>query len=287
MRTSFGCIVLSEGRRPEDLNRALESLRAQQDVDVDIVVVGNGWKPEGLPSGVRAVELPENVGVPEGRNAGVSEVQGDLLLFLDDDACFPAEDALGRIGRMFAEDETLGAVSPRIEDPEGRPAPRYWVPRLRVGDRTRSSDVAVMTEGAVVVRRRAFEEAGGWPGHFRHFHEGIELSWRLLDAGYRIWYAGDVVALHPAPSGRKPGQFRYMTSRNRVWVARRNLPRAVAAAHVGVWFLRTAAGVRSRREAQDTLRGYRDGLRQPAGERRPIGWATIWRMTRAGRPPIV
>jgi GT2 family glycosyltransferase len=287
MRPSFGCIVLSEGRRPEDLDRALESLRAQRDVDIDIVVVGNGWRPAGLPTGVRSVELHENLGVPGGRNAGVSEVEGDLLLFLDDDARFPHEDALLRLGRIFAEDESWGAVSPRIDDPEGRPAPRYWVPRVRVGDRMRSSEVSVMTEGAVVVRRRAFEEVGGWPGHFFHFHEGIDLAWRLLDAGYRLWYAGDVVVLHPAPPARKAGQFRYMTSRNRVWVARRNLPVAVAAAHVGVSFLRTAVGIRSAREAQDALRGYRDGLRQPAGDRRPVGWGTIWRMTRAGRPPIV
>jgi GT2 family glycosyltransferase len=278
---------LTEGRRPENLQRAIESLLSQRDVDVDVVVVGNGWKPDGLPDGVHAVELPENRGVPGGRNAGVDHVQGDLLLFLDDDARFGDGDALLRIGQMFADDPTLGAVSPRVQDPDGRPGPRYWVPRLRVGDRARPSDVTVVSEGAVVVRRRAFEEAGGWPGHFFFLHEGIELAWRILDAGYRIWYAGDVVALHPAPLGRKRGQFRYLSARNRVWVARRNLPQPVAAAHVGAWFLRTAVSLRSGRDAQDALRGYRDGLRQPAGERRPVSWRTIWRMTRAGRPPIV
>jgi GT2 family glycosyltransferase len=287
VRPSFGCIVLTEGRRPENLQRAIESLLGQRDVDVDVVIVGNGWKPDGLPDGVHVVELPENRGVPGGRNAGVEHVQGDLLLFLDDDARFGDQDALIRIGRMFADDPTLGAVSPRVEDPDGRPGPRYWVPRLRVGDRTRSSDVTVVSEGAVVVRRRAFEEAGGWPGHFFFLHEGIDLAWRILGAGYRIWYAGDVVALHPAPLGRKRGQFRYLSARNRVWVARRNLPRPVAAAHVGAWFVRTAVSLRSSRDAQDALRGYRDGLRQPAGERRPVSWRTIWRMTRAGRPPIV
>jgi GT2 family glycosyltransferase len=287
MRPSFGCIVLTEGRRPEDLQRALESLRSQRDVDVDVVVVGNAWKPAALPEGVHAVELAENRGVPGGRNAGVPHVEGDLLLFLDDDARFPDADALARIGAMFAEDETLGALSPRVEDPNGRPAPRHWVPRLCVGDRTRSSDVTVVSEGAVVVRRRAFEQAGGWPGHFFFFHEGIELSWRMLDAGYRIWYAGDVVALHPAPLARKRGQYRYLSSRNRVWVARRNLPLPMAAAHVGAWFLRTALSLRSPRDAQDALRGYRDGLQQPAGERRPVSWRTVWRMTRAGRPPVI
>ena len=34
--------------------------------------------------------LPENIGIPAGRNAGVPHVDGDLLLFLDDDAACPA-----------------------------------------------------------------------------------------------------------------------------------------------------------------------------------------------------
>jgi GT2 family glycosyltransferase len=287
MRPSFGCIVLTEGRRPEDLQRALDSLRSQRDVDVDVAVVGNGWKPDGLPNGIHAVELTENRGVPGGRNAGVEHVEGELLLFLDDDARFEEQDGLARIGQLFADDDKLGAVSPRVEDPEGRLAPRYWVPRLRVGDRMRSSDVTVVSEGAVVVRRRAFERAGGWPSHFFFFHEGIDLAWRILDAGYRIWYAGDVVALHPAPLARKRGEYRYLSSRNRVWVARRNLPLPMAAAHIGAWFLRTALSLRSRSDAQDALRGYRDGFQQAAGDRRPVSWRTVWRMTRAGRPPVI
>lgn len=287
MRSSFGCVVLTEGRRPEDLRRALESLRRQRGVDVDAVVVGNGWQPEGLPADIRGVSTPENVGVPAGRNAGVPHVEGELLLFLDDDASFPDDDALERIGGLFAADERLGAISPRLDDPTGRPPPRRWVPRLRVGDRARSGDVTVVTEGAIIVRRSAFDEVGGWPGHFFFFHEGIDLAWRIWDAGYRIWYAGDIVALHPAPTGIRRGQFRYLSSRNRVWLARRRLPLPLAGAHVAVWFLRTAAGLRSASDARDVLRGYHDGLREPAGERLPLRWRTIWRMTLAGRPPVI
>jgi GT2 family glycosyltransferase len=287
MRPSFGCVVLTEGRRHEDLGKALDSLRRQREVDVDVVVVGNGWEPEGLPADVRGVCMRENVGVPAGRNAGVPHVQGELLLFLDDDASFPDDDALERIAQIFAADEQLGAVSPRLADPTGRPSPRRWVPRLRVGDPARSSDVTVVTEGAIIVRRRAFDEVGGWPGQFFFFHEGIDLAWRIWDAGYRIWYAGDIVALHPAPTGKRPGQFGYLNSRNRVWLARRRLPLPLAGAHVAVWFLRTAAGLRSARDAHDVLRGYHDGFREPAGDRLPLRWRTIWRMTLAGRPPVI
>jgi phosphatidylglycerophosphate synthase len=124
MGPSFGCIVLTEGRRPDDLQRALDSLRSQHDIGVDVAVVGNGWKPEGLPGDVHAVELTENRGVSGGRNAGVEHVRGDFLLFLDHDARFRDEDPLARIGKLYGDEETLGAVSPRVEDPDGLPAPR-------------------------------------------------------------------------------------------------------------------------------------------------------------------
>ena len=49
MTLSFGCIVLTQNERPDDLRRAVESLLAQEGVEVDIVVVGNGSEPEGVP----------------------------------------------------------------------------------------------------------------------------------------------------------------------------------------------------------------------------------------------
>ena len=46
-RPKFGVTVLTMGNRPDDLNRGLASLLNQRDVDLDIVVVGNGWQPVG------------------------------------------------------------------------------------------------------------------------------------------------------------------------------------------------------------------------------------------------
>ena len=74
-RPKFGVTVLTMGNRPDDLNRGLASLLNQRDVDLDIVVVGNGWQPVGLPEGVKAHGLPENLGIPAGRNAGVNLVK--------------------------------------------------------------------------------------------------------------------------------------------------------------------------------------------------------------------
>ena len=81
---TFGCVVLTQGNRKKQLQAALSSLLGQEDVEIDVVVVGNGWQPTALPEGVKSVHIKENLGIPAGRNSGVNVVNGDLLFFLDD-----------------------------------------------------------------------------------------------------------------------------------------------------------------------------------------------------------
>jgi GT2 family glycosyltransferase len=284
----FGCVVLTMGRRPEDLRRALDSLLAQEGVDVDVVVVGNEWEPTGLPRGVRGVGSAENLGIPAGRNRGVPHVGGELLFFLDDDASLASPGALAAVARRFEADARLGLLQLRVEPREpGGARARDWVPRLRVGDPARSSDITVVWEGAVAMRREVFEAVGGWPADFRFVHEGVDLGWRVMDSGHRVAYAGDIVALHPSPTGTPHGYSFYYGARNRAWLARRHLPLPLGALYLGGFLLRSVPRFHSRQDAREALRGYRDGLRGDGGERRPLKARTLWRMTRAGRPPIM
>jgi GT2 family glycosyltransferase len=284
---TFGCVLLTMGRRPEDLRRALDSLLAQRGVETDIVVVGNEWEPTGLPDGVRGVGSPVNLGIPAGRNLGVPHTRGELLFFLDDDASLASPDALAAVARRFEADPSLGLLQLRVAPRDGGASARDWVPRLRVGDRSRSSDITAVWEGAVAMRRAVFDAVGGWPADFRFVHEGIDLGWRVMDAGHRVAYAGDISVLHPSPTGTPHGYSFYYGARNRVWLARRHLPLPLAVLYVGGFVLRTLPRLRSRQNALEALRGYRDGLRGRSGERKPLKGRTLWRMTRAGRPPIM
>jgi GT2 family glycosyltransferase len=90
MTHQIGVVSLTQGKRPDDLRRGLASLHAQQGVQLDIIVVGNGWDPTGLPDDVRSLHLVDNLGIPAGRNRGVEHVQGDWIFFLDDDASIPS-----------------------------------------------------------------------------------------------------------------------------------------------------------------------------------------------------
>jgi GT2 family glycosyltransferase len=282
-----GAVVLSMGNRPDELDRALRSLLSQRDVTIDVLVVGNGWAPTGLPAGVRSVALPANVGVPAGRNVGAAEVRGDVLLFFDDDLEFVSDDAVASVVALFASDPALGVVQARSVSTANEPPARRHVPRLRTSDPERGGDVVWFWEGCSFIRRTAFDEAGGWAADFWYGHEGIEMAWRVIDAGGRVHYAADVAVRNPPAAPFRAARHQYFNARNRVWVARRNLPHPLLETYLLVWAVatllraRTAAGVRA------ALHGFADGVRKPAGDRRPISWRSAWRMTRLGRPPIV
>jgi GT2 family glycosyltransferase len=284
--TRFGCVVLTQGRRPAELRAAVDSLLAQEGVEVDVAVVGNGWEPAGLPPGVRSVALAEDRGIPAGRNAGVPAVDGELLFFLDDDARLAGPDALARVAALLAED--VGLVQLRVAPSTPGVPPRDWVPRLRVGDPARSSEVTAVWEGAVAMPRAVFEQIGGWPEEFRMVHEGVDLAWRVMDTGRRVLYAGDVAALHPVYATASHDYSLGYGARNRVFLARRHLPLPLAVLYVLGFVVRTLPLLaRSRDAAREAARGYRAGLREPCGPRRPLRARTLWRMVKAGRPPVL
>jgi len=286
-RPRFGVVLLTMGTRPQELARGLASLQSQVEVELDIVVVGNGWEPAGLPDGVKGRHLEVNLGIPAGRNAGVADVEGELLFFLDDDAALADPQFLATVAARFAADPGLGLVQPRVVDPTGLSAPGRWVPRLRVGDPAEPGPATSLWEGAVAIRRSLFDRIGGWPDEFFYAHEGIDLVWRVWDEGYTPWYAGDLVVHHPVIDPARHEEYYRLNARNRVWLARRNLPVVLEPIYVGTWVGMTLLRVHDRKALRAWFGGLNDGMREKPSGRRVMHWSTVWAMSKAGRPPVI
>lgn len=285
---TVGVVSLTQGTRPDDLARGLASLAAQTGVTLDTVVVGNAWVPEGLPAGVRGVHLPENLGIPAGRNAGAAVVSGDYIFFLDDDASIPSPTFLADAIAKIEADPTIGLLQPRVVDPSGVSNPRRWIPRIRKGDPEHSSNVFSVWEGATLLPRAVYDAAGGWGAPYFYAHEGIELAWRVWDTGHRVLYAGDLVAHHPAIDPARHSYYYRLNARNRVWLGKRNLPWVLVPFYVGSWTaIQLLRSIRRPAGLGAWLGGWVAGWREKPGGRRRIKWITVWRMTRAGRPPLV
>ena len=283
----LSCVILTLGDRPAELRRAVGSVLDQEGPPIETVVVANGAAPPPLPAEVKTVLLPTNVGIPGGRNAGVTACSGEVILFLDDDGWYGCRAVAGHVRRRFTADPSLAVLSFRVSDPEGGPGQRRHVPRLRAGDPGRSSAVTTFLGGACAIRRNAYEQVGGYPAGFFYAHEETDLAWRLLDAGHRLEYDAGAQMLHPAVLPSRHAQFYRLNARNRVLLARRNLPWPLAVAYLFDWALLMLARERSIRALRPWFAGFAEGWRTDPGERRPISWRTIWRMARTGRPPLI
>ncbi|HWU09053.1 MAG TPA: glycosyltransferase [Streptomyces sp.] len=288
----LGAVIITMGNRPDELRALLDSVAEQEGDRIEVVVVGNGAPVPDVPPGVRTVELPENLGIPGGRNVGIeafgpSGADVDVLLFLDDDGHLPNTDTAELCRQAFEADPELGIITFRIADPDTGVTQRRHVPRLRASDPMRSSRVTTFLGGANAVRSQVIAEAGPLPGEFFYAHEETDLAWRALDAGWMIDYRADMVLNHPTTAPSRHAVYHRMVARNRVWLARRNLPAPLVPLYVGVWLLLTLVRRPSLPALKAWFGGFREGWTKPCGPRRPIRWRTVWRLTRLGRPPVI
>ena len=139
------------------------------------------------------------------------------------------------------------------------------MPRLRAGDPLRSSEVTTFLGGACAIRGAAFDVAGGLPEDFFYAHEETDLAWQALNAGYRIVYDAESVMCHPAVAPTRHATFYRLNARNRVWLARRNLPWPLALAYLAVWVGMTVTRERRLGGAAPVAERFPRGLAHPGG----------------------
>lgn len=281
-RHQVAVVVLTQATRPVELDRAIASVRAQRDVDLELVLVMNGVPaPRSDPSD-RLIVLAQNAGIPAARNIGAAAADADLVMFLDDDAELLDPQLLARVVDRFADDPGLGAMAFRLIDEHGLTQCRH-VPRIGSRTAARSGPVTHFVGAACVVRAEAFDQIDGFDPRFFYAMEESELSWRLLDAGWSIWYSADLTAFHPRTSpSRHPGHAR-LTARNRAWMAWRSLPAGVLLGYLTIW---TTVALLRGAPLREVFGGYLEAAAaRPV--RHPMCWATVLRMTVLGRPPVL
>ncbi|MGW6841266.1 glycosyltransferase family 2 protein [Streptomyces sp. NPDC054958] len=286
----IGVVVLTMGDRPAELGALLASVAAQEGDPATVVVLGQGVKLPSLPDGVDGVELPENLGIPGGRNAGVAWLRErggvDVVVVLDDDGLLPRTDTFRLIREAFAARPQLGIAGFRIADETGASQRRH-VPRLGGKNPLASGPVTTFLGGGHAIRMTVIDQVGDFPAPFFYAHEETDFAWRALDAGWDIDYRADMVLQHPRTAASRHAVYYRNTGRNRVWLAKRHLPAVLIPAYLGTWAVYTLAQRPPLSGLAAWWAGFFEGVRVPCPPRRPMRWRTVWRMTRLGRPPVI
>ncbi|MGW7312560.1 glycosyltransferase family 2 protein [Streptomyces sp. NPDC054865] len=286
----IGVVILTMGDRPAELRALLDSVARQEGDPATVVVLGQGVKLAPLPDDVTGVELPENLGIPGGRNAGVRWLrdQGgtDIVVVLDDDGLLPCTDTFTLVREAFAGNHRLGIAGFRIAD-ETCLSQRRHVPRLGGKNPMVSGPVTTFLGGGHAIRMSVIDEVGEFPSPFFYAHEETDFAWRALDAGWDIDYRADMVLQHPRTEASRHAVYYHHTGRNRVWLAKRHLPAVLVPIYLATWAAYTLAQRPPLSGLTAWWSGFFEGVRVPCPPRRPMRWRTVWRMTRLGRPPII
>lgn len=235
--TDCGIVVVTHNRRRR-LDATLRSLGALPEAP-PIVVVDNGSN-DGTAEFVRRchprvqlVALTTNIGAAA-RTIGVRVAGTRYVAFCDDDCCW-RPGAIARAVELLEAHPEVGLLNAqvivngaRIDTACSLMASSH-VPK---STNCPGNAIAQFMAGASVVRRDAFLAAGGY---HRRYHLGAEeslLALDLLDQGWELIYARDLVVDHrPCAEGRDPVARRLLVMRNRLWTAwlRRSWPVAWAA----------------------------------------------------------
>ncbi|HJT22342.1 MAG TPA: glycosyltransferase family 2 protein [Nitrospira sp.] len=228
-RGSFAVIIINHNTRPE-LDACLSSLPRK---DLSHVIVVDNDSIDGS-AGMVTEKYPwvslhankTNVGYGAAANQAIAECTSEYLLLLNSDTRLQAG-AIPSLGRYLGDHPRAAIVGPRLVNEDGTlqascysfPTPidtilensaiavflgqwiRNRIPGIRrLYWRTWPHDAARLVPwvkgAALAIRRKAFQEVGGFDISFFMYFEDADLCWRLRQAGWEIHFAPVTTVTH-------------------------------------------------------------------------------------------
>lgn len=214
------------------LVQCIESVRkALHGIDGEIVVVDNCSSDDTVAelrkhSDVRLIANKENVGFARANNQAIRQTESEYVLLLNPDTVVYEPTLRGCLDFMDAHPEAGGA-GVRMLTREGNVAPESrraiptpWVSMLKMlGFNSRyymshlpwdePCRIEVISGAFCMLRRKVLEQTGLLDEDFFMYGEDIDLSYRLLHAGWQNWYLPYDIIHYKGESTQKTS-FRYV-----------------------------------------------------------------------------
>lgn len=217
----------------------------------ELIIVDNGSTDSSLDylssyPQIKVLALPKNYGFAEGYNRAIAELQHEIIVLLNSDVRL-SENWLIQALTLLDDIPHIVAVQPKIcsdREPKlfeyagaaGGYIDRWGYPLCRgrildtiEEDQGQYNDVKEIhwASGAcLIVRRKAYLEAGGLDKDFFAHQEEIDLCWRMRNRGGLIYIApeGKVYHLGGATLSQDNPQKSYLNFRNNLLMLYKHLP---------------------------------------------------------------
>ncbi|NJD51871.1 MAG: glycosyltransferase family 2 protein [Candidatus Methanoperedens sp.] len=174
-------VIVTYNTDKDLLSQNLKSLKEQTIKDFEILVVDNSDKVNlreiVSKYNLKYLRLEKNYGPMLARNVGIKYSNGDIIIFLDDDA-IPAGNFVEQHIRAYDENNILGL--------RGKVLPRtysiynYFASHYDLGNQPITCPINI--EGNSSFKRTVLFEVGGFNPKLLKVlgHEGIELTYRII-----------------------------------------------------------------------------------------------------------
>lgn len=189
------------------------------DLDAEIIVVDNHSSDDScamikqLFPQVILIENNENFGFSKGNNIAVAQAKGEYLCILNPDTVV-AEDTFKKILAYTERSAEMGILGCRLIDGRGRflaeskrniPTPMVSMKKIfgfsntyYVNNLSPSAigKVDVLVGAFMFLKKKIYNEVGGFDEDYFMYGEDVDLSYKVLKAGYHNLYYGKTTVLH-------------------------------------------------------------------------------------------
>jgi biofilm PGA synthesis N-glycosyltransferase PgaC len=182
--------------------------------DIHIIVINDGSSDKTVDSvkalqsahpNLELVDLGHNGGKASALNHGLAKCTTDIIISIDADSYILKDGISHLVGRYLSDPINTKAVAGEILIRNSR---ENWITKAQEWDYflgiATIKRIQSLFQGTLVAQgafslydRKTVVELGGWP---EMVGEDIVLTWKILDAGYRVGHAEDALAFTDCPN---------------------------------------------------------------------------------------
>ncbi len=216
--------------------------RATEGIDNEIFVVDNNsvdgsctMIKEKFP-GVKLIENRKNTGFSKANNQAINQSSGEYILLLNPDTVVQ-EDTFHKCIAFMDEHKEAGALGVKMIDGNGHflPESKRSLPKPSVAfykifglsklfpkskifgkyhlsylDKNQINEIEILPGAYMFIRKEALNKAGLLDEDFFMYGEDIDLSYRLIKAGYKNYYFPKTTIIHYKGESTKKGSVNYV-----------------------------------------------------------------------------
>jgi O-antigen biosynthesis protein len=236
-------VIIVNYNVPYFLEQALLSVKkAAQNIDTEIIVIDNASKDKSVDfirqkfPEITLIANQENLGFSKANNQGISIAEGKYVLLLNPDTVVQ-EDTFTKCISFMEKHPDSGALGVKMIDGKGNflPESKRALPTPKVSffkafglsalfpksklfgqyhlgylSENENHQVDILSGAFMFIKKEVLDKTGGFDETFFMYGEDIDLSYRILKAGYKNYYLAETSIIHYKGESTKKGSLNYV-----------------------------------------------------------------------------